>query len=259
MKKITSRENPIYKSVCKLTRRKYRDQSGRYLLEGIKPLTDALDIGIPIEMILRREGRHAGGVHLDEDVTVELGAKLFDAISDTEHSQGIIAVARKLQYDWESFGRLFQSNTKNIVVLDRLQDPGNLGTIIRTAEAAGYGGILLMNGCADAYAPKVVRAAAGSLLRMPILEEDDVARAAGHLHDLQRHIVVTSLDAEQYYNAVDLSKSTALIIGNEGSGVCPEFLRAADAKIKIPMSGSIESLNAAVAAGILMYQTHNTD
>lgn len=257
MKIITSRENSIYKSVLKLTKRKYRDQAGQYLLEGTKPLADAISLGIPVEMILVREGSLPPFEESGAAPVMELGAKLFDSLTDTEHSQGVMAVVQKTQHDWESFSDLLKENTRNIVVLDRLQDPGNMGTIIRTAEAAGYGGVLLMAGCTDVYAPKVVRAAAGSLFRMPILQENDIAEAAGRLHALQRNIAVTSLDAEQYYQDADLGENIALVIGNEGRGVREEFLDIADIKIKIPMAGSIESLNAAVAAGILMYQSQN--
>ena len=257
MKKITSRENSIYKSVFKLTKRKYRDQAGQYLLEGNKPLADAISLGVPVEMILMREGTLSPFEESDTAPVMELGAKLFDSLTDTEHSQGVIAVVQKTQHDWESFSDLLKENTNNIVVLDQLQDPGNMGTIIRTAEAAGYGGVLLMAGCADVYAPKVVRAAAGSLFRMPVLQENDITEAAGRLHDLQRNITVTSLDAEQCYREADLGENIALVIGNEGRGVRAEFLDIADIKVKIPMAGSIESLNAAVAAGILMYQSHN--
>ena len=256
MKKITSRENSIYKSVFKLTKRKYRDQAGRYLLEGTKPLADAISLGIPVEMILVREGSLPPFEESEAAPVMELGARLFDSLADTEHSQGVMAVIQKTQYDWESFSDLLKENTRNIVVLDRLQDPGNMGTIIRTAEAAGYGGVLLMAGCTDVYAPKVVRAAAGSLFRMPILQENDIAEAAGRLHALQRNIAVTSLEAEQYYQDADLGENIALVIGNEGRGVREKFLDIADIKIKIPMAGSIESLNA-VAAGILMYQSQN--
>ena len=257
MKKITSRENPIYKTVCKLAKRKYRDQTGKYLLEGVKPLADAVSLGISVEMVFVREGSDPFPEGISGSPVLELDQKLFDGIADTEHSQGVIAVVQKQRYDWESFSALLKGNRKNIVILDRLQDPGNMGTIIRTAEAAGYGGVLLMSGCTDVYAPKVVRAAAGSLFRMPILQEDNIEDTADRLHALQRQIVVTSLDARQYYQEADLGENIALVIGNEGRGVRQEFLDFADIKIKIPMAGSIESLNAAVAAGILMYQSHN--
>ena len=221
---------------------------GKYLLEGIKPLADAVSLGISIDTILVREGSSFPLEKVTPEIVLELGAQLFDSIADTEHSQGVIAVIQKKQHDWDSFSNLLKNNTKNIVILDRLQDPGNMGTIIRTAEAAGYGGVLLMAGCTDAYAPKVVRAAAGSLLRMPILQENDIAETAGRLQALHRKIA-------QDYRDADLGENVALVIGNEGRGVRQEFLDIADIKIRIPMAGSIESLNAAVAAGILMYQS----
>lgn len=255
MKKITSRENPIYKTVCKLAKRKYRDQTGKYLLEGVKPLADAVSLGISVEMVFVREGSDPFPEGISGSPVLELDQKLFDGIADTEHSQGVIAVVQKQRYDWESFSALLKGNRKNIVILDRLQDPGNMGTIIRTAEAAGYGGVLLMAGCTDAYAPKVVRAAAGSLLRMPILQENDIAETVGRLQALHRKIAVTSLEGAQDYRDADLGENVALVIGNEGRGVRQEFLDIADIKIRIPMAGSIESLNAAVAAGILMYQS----
>lgn len=230
---------------------------GKYLLEGIKPLADAVSLGISVEMVFVREGSTSFTDGISGSPVLELDRKLFDGIADTEHSQGVIAVVQKQQYDWNSFSALLKENRKNIVVLDRLQDPGNMGTIIRTAEAAGYGGILLMTGCTDVYAPKVVRAAAGSLFRMPILQVDNIGDTADSLHALQRKIVVTSLEARQYYQEADLGENVALVIGNEGQGVRQEFLDHADIKIRIPMAGSIESLNAAVAAGILMYQSHN--
>ena len=177
---------------------------GKYLLEGIKPLADAVSLGISIDTILVREGSSFPLEKVTPEIVLELGAQLFDSIADTEHSQGVIAVIQKKQHDWDSFSNLLKNNTKNIVILDRLQDPGNMGTIIRTAEAAGYGGVLLMAGCTDAYAPKVVRAAAGSLLRMPILQENDIAETAGRLQALHRKIAVTSLEEAQDYRDADL-------------------------------------------------------
>ena len=119
---------------------------GKYLLEGIKPLADAVSLGISIDTILVREGSSFPLEKVTPEIVLELGAQLFDSIADTEHSQGVIAVIQKKQHDWDSFSNLLKNNTKNIVILDRLQDPGNMGTIIRTAEAAGYGGVLLMAG-----------------------------------------------------------------------------------------------------------------
>ena len=142
----------------------------------------------------------------------------------------------------------------NFVVLDRLQDPGNIGTILRTADAAGYKLAVVMKGTADVFSPKVVRAATGSLFRMPVVfmdsEEEllEFTRAAG------KKTVATCFDTDLYYYDVNLKENIALIIGNEGNGISETLIASSDVKIKIPMHGNIESLNASVAAGILMYE-----
>lgn len=254
MKIITSKDNPIYKSALKLTKKKYRDEQGMYLLEGVKPLEDALELGINIRHIFVCEG-HEDTFDFPVKITTALDRKLFENLSDTRTSQGVIAVVEKIDYNAKEFADVAGTEGSNIVVLDRLQDPGNIGTVIRTAEAAGYKGILLISGSGDVYSPKVVRAAAGSLFRMPVIYIDRTEDAVSLLKSMNKYIVTTSLETETYYYEADLRENTALVIGNEGQGVSEEFLKSSDLKIKIPMAGSIESLNAAVAAGILMYQS----
>lgn len=254
MKTVTSKDNQIYKSALKLTKKKYRDEQGQYLLEGVKPLRDAIDMGISVKWIFLCEG---AGIRIDypDEKTVVLDRRLFEKLSDTGTSQGVIAVAEKTAYDSGSFAMAAGKPGSNVVVLDRLQDPGNIGTIIRTAEAAGYGGIILTAGSGDVYSPKVVRAAAGSLFRVPVLYTATGREAVELLRKMNKRIVTSSLDADDFYYEADLTENIALVIGNEGRGVSEDFKESSDIKIKIPMEGSIESLNAAVAAGILMYQS----
>lgn len=139
--------------------------------------------------------------------------------------------------------------------MDRLQDPGNIGTMIRTAEAAGYRGIIVIKGTCDVFSPKVVRAAAGSVLRMPFMMADGPDEAAGFLKSAGKKILGTRVENARPFYDVDMSCDTALVIGNEGNGMSREFSMLADENIMIPMSGAIESLNAAVAAGIMMYNS----
>ncbi len=252
MKKISSKDNSIYKSALKLTKKKYRDETGKYLLEGVKPVEDAVNIGIDIDTVFISDGADMK-VNLPENITIGLEKKLFESLSDTKTTQGVIAVVRKKSYSENEFAEMTAGG--NIVVMDRLQDPGNIGTIIRTAEAAGYRGIVMISGSGDVYAPKVVRAAAGSLFRMPVMFMPDASGAAEMFKRLGRKIVVTSLDNSVNCFEADLTEDIALVIGNEGRGVSESFMNCADIKVKIPMEGSIESLNAAVAAGILMYQS----
>ena len=170
---------------------------------------------------------------------------LFDRLSDTENSQGIVAVAGKPDPRLKT----------PAVILDRLQDPGNIGTIIRTAEAAGFGTLIAIKGTGDIYSPKTARAAAGSLLRVNVFEGLETGEAVRLCREQGIRIVASDLEGSVEYTAADLTGDMALVIGNEGSGVSDEIRQAADDKVKIPMEGTIESLNAAVAAGLLMYES----
>ena len=142
----------------------------------------------------------------------------------------------------------------NFVVLDRLQDPGNIGTILRTADAAGYSLAIVLKGTADVFSSKVVRAATGSLFRMPVVFMDSVDELMEFTRAAGKKLVATCFDTDRYYYDENLKENIALIIGNEGSGISRELIECSDLKIKIPMHGNIESLNASVAAGILMYE-----
>ena len=250
MKVITSRENSIYKQTAKLLRKKSRDETGQFLLEGTKPLRDALEMGIMIEKIFACQGKEPED-WIPREKCVFLEDTLFASLCDTVHSQGVIAVARKPEAAEEDFRA---EPAGPVVVLDQLRDPGNAGTIIRTAEAAGFHGIIAVRGSVDLYAPKVVRSAAGSLLRMPVLTDVSAQEAIALIRDSGRTLVVTALEKAEDCFEAELPRRAALVIGNEGRGVSPSFLEAADRRVRIPMQGEIESLNAAVAAGILMYQ-----
>ncbi|MBQ6495783.1 MAG: RNA methyltransferase [Firmicutes bacterium] len=241
-----------------MLRKKYRDQSGLFLLEGTKTLRDAAAEGAAIERVFLdaekyNELSENDGLiaQLDGKICV-LDKKLYAQLSDTETSQGMIFSVRKPQPPRDLKTEVADGN---LVVLDRLQDPGNIGTIIRTAEAAGYKGIIAIKGTADLYSPKAARAAAGSLLRMPVLTCDGAQRAAELLHELGKKITVTCLGDAANCFETDLTKDVALVVGNEGQGVSQDFMDLADIRVTIPMNGQIESLNAAVAAGILMYQS----
>lgn len=254
MKTIKSKDNSIYKSALKLAKKKYRDETGLYLLEGIKPLEDAVSMGVDIRIVFICEGAERPE-NLPEDLCVILARKLFDELSDTSTSQGVIAVAEKQRCTLDEFRRHAAEGSGNVVVMDRVQDPGNIGTIIRTSEAAGYKGIIAVSGTGDVYSPKVVRAAAGSLFRMPVIFAKDAKEAAEILKGMGKNLTVTCLEGAVNCFEVDLTKDIALVIGNEGRGVSESFMKLSDIKVKIPMEGAIESLNAAVAAGILMYQS----
>ena len=255
MREITSKDNKIFRHALSLKTKKYRDRNGEYLIEGPNLLKEALKEEIDVEAVFVRPemtDEEAGiieeGPELDRKTFI-LSNRLFDELKDTETSQGIVTVVRKRQDPYPK-----GKPGGNYVVLDRLQDPGNIGTILRTADAAGYEMAVFMKGTADPYSPKVVRSATGSLFRLPMVFVKDAEELAELVHSAGKRLIATAMDAEKAYYDCDLEKDAAIIIGNEGNGISPELMMRADEKIMIPMAGNTESLNAAVAAGILMYE-----
>jgi len=250
MREIRSKDNRIFKECQKLSQKKYRDREGLYLIEGENLIGE-----VPEEDLVYIICSDRLGWEFDDDENVYLmSASLFDKLAQTETSQGILAVVRKPKITAASLQDRLAEDA-NVVVLDRLQDPGNIGTIIRTAEGAGYGAVITVKGTGDVFSPKTIRAAAGSVFRMPILQVEDNRELRELADRLGKKLVVTAFDTDKYYFDADLSKGTALVIGNEGNGVSAELMDMADIKVKIPMDGNLESLNASVAAGILMYET----
>lgn len=251
MREITSKDNKIVKLCEQLSTRKYRDRLGLYLIEGENLIAEAVREGAEVETVLMRKG-YEGLPEGLESKTFVLEAKLFDKLACTDTSQGILAIVKKTEVSQDEF--IKNGAVGNFVVLDRLQDPGNIGTIIRTADAAGYSLVIAMKGTADIFSPKVVRAATGSLFRVPVVFMNDYDELVSFVKAAGGKLVATCFDTDRYYYDVDLTENVALIIGNEGNGISQELIDRADIKIKIPMAGTIESLNAAVAAAILMYE-----
>ena len=250
MRKITSKDNKIVKLCEQLAQKKHRDKLALYLIEGENLVEEAVKNGAGIQTVLVREG-YSGKLSGLEEEAFELDARLFDKLAQTETSQGIIAIVNKPQISREQF---IGDAGGNFVVLDRLQDPGNIGTILRTADAAGYKLAVVMKGTADVFSPKVVRAATGSLFRMPVVFMDSEEELLEFTSAAGKKLVATCFDTDLYYYDVNLKENIALIIGNEGNGISETLIESSDVKIKIPMHGNIESLNASVAAGILMYE-----
>ena len=256
MKKITSSDNEIYKSFARLYKRKHRDREGLYVIEGINLIEEAVKNGAELKSVFVRDDfdisaleRITGGRKNDVPVYM-LSRALFDKTADTETPQGIAAVSEKP----ECSEQRFFDETDDVIVLDRLQDPGNIGTVIRTADAAGFAGAVIVKGTADLFSPKTVRAAAGSLYRVRLLFAGSPEDAAEKLRAHGRQIICTSPYAEKLFYDADMAHRTALVIGNEANGVCEELQNAADVNVKLPMEGTIESLNAAVAAAVVMYE-----
>ena len=231
-------------------------------MEGQVLIKDAIDSNAhPIEVVISSKEENPEELLKTSGIKGKVGektkiyilaAELFQKISQTENGRNIFGIFEKRNWDEESFEK--KVGTSNILILEGLQDPGNIGTIIRTAEAAGFGGILAVKGTADIYSPKIVRSAAGGILRVPIMYMPSVEETIAFARKLNKKLCVTAVDGRKSFWEADLSGNIALVIGNEGNGVSEEMLRAADEVLTIPMEGKIESLNAGISAGVIMYE-----
>lgn len=178
---------------------------------------------------------------------------VFAKMSDTKNPQGILAVLAKQEYKREKLlGALDAAPL--VLVLENIQDPGNLGTILRTAEGAGITGVIMSPDCADIYQPKVVRSTMGSLFRVPFYQSADLSQEIKFLKDHNIKIYAAYLEGSECYDRADYLGGSAFLIGNEGNGLTKEAAMAADMRIRIPMAGKLESLNAAVSAALIVYE-----
>ena len=254
---ITSGDNSRIRLVRKLATRKGRAAEGRFAVEGRNLVSEILERDLDVDFIMIPAGAADDAPDFirkcidSPDITVcEVPARVFAGLTDAENGIGMLAVVKLREY-----GPLDGLRPDdNILVLDRIQDPGNMGTLIRTAVAAGYKAIVAMSGTVDIYSPKVLRATAGMVFEIPVIYVPDNEALKGILGRSGRHIVVTDVNGGVPYYEEDLSRGIALIIGNEGSGVSDALMEIADVRVTLPMKGRIESLNAAVAAAILMYE-----
>lgn len=233
---ITSKSNPIIKDIVKLGDKKYRRDTGLYLVEGIKPVNECIAAGCDIQKIICTE-KLAG----DYNAPIIVSEELFGAISSEKTPQGVIAAVSIPQNN-------LKPPRKSCILLDRLQDPGNLGTIIRTANAAGYDEVYTIN-CTDPYSPKAVRASMSGIFFITLYQggRDEILSVLSGVP-----IICADMSGENIFD-FNPPEKFCLCIGNEGSGIDKIIKDAADFKVKIPMRHTCESLNAAVSAGIAMY------
>ena len=256
---ITSTSNARIKRLVNLKKkRKLRDEEGVFLVEGIRmfrevPLDKLKEVYVS-ESFYRKEKDTVKEVLKDSKIRVEeLTDTVFSHASDTKTPQGILCVVEQMNH---KISELTSAECPLIMVLDHLQDPGNLGTILRTAEGAGVTGILMDRECVDIYNPKTIRSTMGSIYRMPFLIVDD---AVGFVKGLKARKICTyaaHLHGVHSYREEDYTKGTAFLIGNEGNGLTDAMAEAAECLIRIPMEGKVESLNAAIASAVLMYEAH---
>ncbi len=259
MKYITSSSNPTIKEIKGLKRKKERWLKKLYLIEGVKIIGEYIKwVGVPESILFSNELLDVtGGKELLKKIEkhnmelINIPYNLLKDLTDTENPQGILAVVK---FNDSSFEELLQEKNKFIIILDELQDPGNVGTIIRTADAFGANGIVMTNNCVDLYNPKVIRATMGSLFHIPIVFTENKTSLIGSFKNKGINVYSTSLEGEYYIHEMDLTKNIAIVIGNEANGVSDEMINISDGLIKIPMYGKAESLNAAVATSVAMYE-----
>lgn len=251
---IITIKNQQIKNIIKLMKSsKERREQGLFVVEGVRICKEIPSSLHPIFYVSEDyyETRKEEVLEILKEEEYELLSKdVFDKIADTKTPQGILAVVKQPEYSLEAIEH--QQNPM-LMVLENLQDPGNLGTILRSCEAAGVSGVILSKDTVDLFNPKVVRSTMGSIFRVPFILNQDMKELLPWLKEHHFTTYAAHLEGKDIYEE-DLLKPIAFFIGNEGNGLSDDTAKAADKKIKIPMSGSVESLNAAIAATILAYE-----
>ena len=243
------------KNIRKLREKKYRDLNNEFIVEGIKMIKEAINENAVIKRIVVCEDNVNNG-GLDKKLLYEIAKydciyvnqKIFSLISDVQNPQGILAVIKK-----QNSEENIDYKQDIIVVLDGIQDPGNLGTILRTIDSVGLNQVIVSNKTADSYNPKVVRSTMGAIYRVKVIESNNLVDTLKNMKKHKFKIIATSLETEKSIYNIDYNKKI-IVIGNEANGVSKEILDLSDEKAKIPMLGKTESLNASVATGIILYE-----
>lgn len=255
MQIITSKDNELVKHIRKLKDKKFRDENNEYVVEGVRLVEEAVKENAKIKQIIVCEDTtktYEIPTHIMLEIAkyecIYVSDKVFNLITQVTNPQGIMAIIEKdtanVQIDY----------TQDIIVtLDDVQDPGNLGTILRTVDSIGLNQIIVSKGTADAFNAKVVRSTMGAIFRIKIIEVEDLTKA---IKDMKKHhfkLMVTSLQTDNSIYDINFNKKI-IVIGNEANGVSKEIQEMADEKAKIPMLGRTESLNASVATGVVLYE-----
>ena len=290
MELITSVNNQRVKEVANLKQKKYRTESGTFFAEGLRAVQEAVQYADVTELFYTEAeaGRLDVVLKAAESVTVDtkeksgnknnanhnnagtakkqneaangirmyqVDEKVMAKLSDTKAPQGVLAVIRTPEQNLRQLRPGTASdNNAPVIILDRVQDPGNLGTIIRTADAVGALGLILLEGCVDAYSPKVVRASMGSLFHLPVVQDVTAEEALTWCYRNGYEPAATALKNAQNVYKADISKKMAFLFGNEANGVAEELQAAAETRLFIPMTGLAESMNVAMAAGIILFE-----
>lgn len=255
MQVITSKENEVIKNIRKLKEKKYRDTANEYIVEGLKLIEEAIEEKVKIKKIvvceecLKDDSIDSKFLYkIAKYDCIYVSSKVFGLLTDVVNPQGLLAVIEK-----ESSEDSINYTEDIIVVLDGIQDPGNLGTILRTVDSVGLSQIILSKTSVDAYNPKVVRSTMGAIFRVKIIESENLVETLKNIKKHKYRIVATSLGGTESIYEMDFNKKV-IVIGNESKGVSKEIIDVADSKTIIPMLGKTESLNASIATGVILYE-----
>ncbi|ASJ52674.1 23S rRNA (guanosine(2251)-2'-O)-methyltransferase RlmB [Brevibacillus formosus] len=260
---ISSVQNPLVKRLHQLLSRKGREEQQRFLVEGAHLVEEALKSGVEVVTVIYDQQRdmdpacqRALANHPEAVQVIAASEAVLAKLSETKSPQGIVAEVKKTATDWAKWvdKKREEQGSLLLLFLDEIQDPGNLGTILRTAEAAAVDGVVLGSGSVDLYNGKAVRATMGALFRIPVFTQS-LVETADEWKAKGGRVLISSLEQNSVsYDEADYAGLTAMVIGNEGRGVSKEMFAKADQFVHIPLYGGAESLNAAVAAGIFVYE-----
>ncbi len=237
---IISKQNALIKEIRSLADKKFRDRLNLFVVEGIKPVNEAIELGLPVRTVIFTQ-KASGLLRLQGVKSECVSDEVFKSISEEITPQGALAVVEKPDLT-------VQKSKGNCILLDGVSDPANVGAIIRTAAASGFNSVYLTSDCADAYSQKAVRASMSGVFRIKIMRGDRETL----LENIEQPLVVADMDGQDVFS-VKLNQNVCLVIGNEGHGVSEQVGEKASLTVKIPMENGVESLNASVSAGILMY------
>jgi len=250
---ITSPKNPNVQKVKRLQgNAKFRKESSEFVVEGVRLIEEVIKAGWGIRNLFYTDtlpGRGKDIIESFQNTTTSINlvsSHVMKVMSDTKSPAGILALVEKSALP-------FPEVIDFLLILDQIRDPGNLGTILRTAAAAGVQAVLTIQGTVDTFSPKVIRSGMGAQFRIPI-QDGTWGEISSKIKQLQLQVLVASPKGEKSYFKADYTQPLALVIGGEADGASADAIRIADSQVRIPMSGEIESLNAAIAAGILLFE-----
>ena len=250
---ITSTSNPQVKRLLQLQKKsKVRNEEKVFVVEGLRMFVE-----VPkerVEKVYVSENfynKKKQELNWEEFPIEILSDSVFKHVSDTQTPQGVLCIVKQEKQDLDS---LLNIENPHFMVLDNLQDPGNMGTIIRTAEGAGVDAVFMSRDCVDIYNPKTIRSTMGSIYRMPFIYIEEIIPLLEEFRIKGIKSYAAHLDGKNSYDQEDYCKGTAILIGNEGNGLRDEVAEKADIWVRIPMEGQVESLNAAIAASVLMFE-----